>query len=103
VVSGGVRERKDVLRWGADRQARAAQRRAVRNQSGFETESEFKRLNKFQTASNFGRLEKYFPGLVKIEIKYGWKALEIRINFPQMNSSRFKMKFELKFREFLRV
>jgi hypothetical protein len=82
VGCGRERERKAVLRWGADRRARVAQRRAMQNQSGFEIESEFKRLNKFQTTSNFGRLEKYFPGLVKIEIKYGWKALEIRINFP---------------------
>jgi hypothetical protein len=39
------------------------------------------------------------PILQKFEIKYGWKAIEIRNNFPYSNFSRFKTKFELKFRE----
>jgi hypothetical protein len=56
--------------------------------------------NKFQIASNFARLEKYFPGLRKIEMKYGQKSLEIRINFPYRNFYRFEMEFEFKFREF---
>jgi hypothetical protein len=37
--------------------------------------------------------------LKKFEIKYGWKAFEIKINFPYRNVSGFKMEFELKFRE----
>jgi hypothetical protein len=32
-------------------------------------------------------------------MEYGWKAFEIRINFPYRNFSRFEMGFELKFRE----
>jgi hypothetical protein len=35
----------------------------------------------------------------KNEIKYGFKALGRRINFPYRNFSKFEMKFELKFRE----
>jgi hypothetical protein len=38
--------------------------------------------------------------LEKLEIKYGWKGLEIRNNVSYRNFSRFKMKFELKFKEF---
>jgi hypothetical protein len=41
----------------------------------------------------------YLPALQKIEIKYGWKAIEIRINVPYRNASRFEMEFKLKFRE----
>jgi hypothetical protein len=37
--------------------------------------------------------------LEKLEIKYGWKELEIRNNFPSRNFSRLEKKFELKFRE----
>jgi hypothetical protein len=37
--------------------------------------------------------------LQKIEIKYGWKAFEIRINCSYRNFSTFKMEFELKFKE----
>jgi hypothetical protein len=39
-----------------------------------------------------------FP-LHKFEIKYGWKAFEISINFPYRNFSKFEIEFELKFRE----
>jgi hypothetical protein len=52
--------------------------------------------NKFQTASNFGRLETYFPELKKIEIKYGWKALEIRINVSYRNFFIFEMEIGIK-------
>jgi hypothetical protein len=37
--------------------------------------------------------------LQKFVIKYGWKAFEIRINFPYTNASRFETEFELKFGE----
>jgi hypothetical protein len=39
--------------------------------------------------------------LKKFQIKYGWKEVEIRNNFPNRNFSRFEMKFELKLRELL--
>jgi hypothetical protein len=32
----------------------------------------------------------------KFEIKFGWKALEIRINIPYRNFSIFEIEFELK-------
>jgi hypothetical protein len=41
------------------------------------------------------------PVLEKLEVKYGWKELEIRNNFPYINFSRFEKEFELKFRELL--
>jgi hypothetical protein len=37
----------------------------------------------------------------KLEIKYGWKELEIRNNFSYRNFSRIEMEFELKIRELL--
>jgi hypothetical protein len=37
--------------------------------------------------------------LQKFEIKYGWKVFEIRNNFTYKYFLRFKMDFELKFRE----
>jgi hypothetical protein len=39
--------------------------------------------------------------LKKLEIKYGWKELEIRNNVLYRNFSRFEMEFELKIRELL--
>jgi hypothetical protein len=39
--------------------------------------------------------------LQKFQIKFGWKELEIKNNFPYRNFSRFEMKFELKLREAL--
>jgi hypothetical protein len=39
--------------------------------------------------------------LQKFQIKYGWKELEIRNNFPYKNVSRFEIEFEQKFRELL--
>jgi hypothetical protein len=41
------------------------------------------------------------PVLEKLEVKYGWKELELRNNFPYINFSRFEKEFELKFRELL--
>jgi hypothetical protein len=55
---------------------------------------------KFENPPNFGWFKRYIPALQKFEIKYGWKAFEIRINFPYRNVSRFEMEFELKFTEF---
>jgi hypothetical protein len=39
--------------------------------------------------------------LEKLEVKYGWKELKIRNNFPYRKFSRFEKEFELKFRELL--
>jgi hypothetical protein len=39
--------------------------------------------------------------LEKLEIKYGWKEVEIRNNFSYRNISRFEMEFELKIKEIL--
>jgi hypothetical protein len=39
--------------------------------------------------------------LKKFQIKYGWKELERRNNFPYRNFSRFEIEFELKIRELL--
>jgi hypothetical protein len=39
--------------------------------------------------------------LKKLEIKYGWKDIEIRNNFSYRNLSRCEMEFELKIRELL--
>jgi hypothetical protein len=36
----------------------------------------------------------------KLEIKYGWKELEMGNNSSYRNVSRFEFKFELKFKEF---
>jgi hypothetical protein len=41
------------------------------------------------------------PLLEKLEVKYGWKDLEMGNNFPYRNFSRFEKEFELKFRELL--
>jgi hypothetical protein len=37
--------------------------------------------------------------LKKFEIKYRWKVFEIRNNFSYRNFLRFRLDFELKFRE----
>jgi hypothetical protein len=63
---------------------------------GFKTIS-----NGFKFALNFDRSKRCLPLLKKLEIKYGWKDLEIRNNFPCRNFFRFKMEFELKIRELL--
>jgi hypothetical protein len=65
-------------------------------------------LNKFdfyskpiQTHSNLIWFKQEPQLLQKFEIKYGRKEIEIRNNRPHINISRFKMEFELKFRELL--
>jgi hypothetical protein len=55
----------------------------------------------FKFATNFDQSKWCLPLLEKLEIKYGWKELEIRNNFPYTNFSRFEKEFELKFRELL--
>jgi hypothetical protein len=66
-------------------------------QTGFEIKSEFKW---FETFSNFDQFKKYFPFLKKIEIKYGFKALEAKNNFLYRNFLRFGMDMELIFIKF---
>jgi hypothetical protein len=41
--------------------------------------------------------------LEKLEMKYGWKELEIGNNFPYRKFSRFQMELELKIRELVSV
>jgi hypothetical protein len=55
----------------------------------------------FKFSSNFDSFKMCLPLLEKFEIKYGWKELEIRINFPYRNISRFETEVELKIRELL--
>jgi hypothetical protein len=57
--------------------------------------------NGFKFAPKFDRSKICLPVLGKLEVKYGWKELEIRNNFPYRNFSRFEKEFELKFRELL--
>jgi hypothetical protein len=57
--------------------------------------------NGFKFAPNFDRSKRCLPLLKKLEIKYGWKEIEIRKNLPYRNFSRFENEFELKFRELL--
>jgi hypothetical protein len=56
--------------------------------------------NEIRIPPNFGWFKRYLLALKKFEIKYGWKAFKIRINFSYRNFSRFKIEFKLKFREF---
>jgi hypothetical protein len=88
-----------VLGGCASWQAGPAHNAGVAVETGFEPHPEFKSFKQIQTVSNFGRLERYFPGLGKIEIKYGSKEFETRNNFSYRNFPRFWMDFELNFRE----
>jgi hypothetical protein len=54
------------------------------------------RSNDFKFSSNFDSFKRYLTVLKKFQIKYGWKEIEIRNNFPYRNFSRFEMEFELK-------
>jgi hypothetical protein len=57
--------------------------------------------NGFKFGSNFDQYKRCLPLLKKLEVKYGWKYLEISTNFSYRNFSRLEKEFELKFREFL--
>jgi hypothetical protein len=72
---------------------------------GFQTESNRNKFisNGFKLALNFDRSKMCLLVLQKLQIKYGWKEIEIRNNSSYRNFSRFKNKFELKFRELLWV
>jgi hypothetical protein len=59
------------------------------------------RSNNFKFSLNFDSFKRCLPLLEKLEIKYVWKGIEIRNNFPYRNLSRFTMEFELKIRELL--
>jgi hypothetical protein len=59
--------------------------------------------NYFKFKSNTPKLDSIQTGpsqLKKIEIKYGWRVIEMRNNFSYRNFLRLEMDFELKFREF---
>jgi hypothetical protein len=45
-------------------------------------------------APNFDQSKRCFLLLKKLQIKYGWKEIEIRNNRPYRNFSRFKTEFE---------
>jgi hypothetical protein len=49
-----------------------------------------------QICPDFNRSKRCLPLLERFQIKYGWKELEIRNNFPYRNFSRFELTFELK-------
>jgi hypothetical protein len=57
--------------------------------------------NRIKFAPNFDRSKMCLPVLQKFQIKYGWKGLVIRNNFPYRNFSRFEIEFEQEFRELL--
>jgi hypothetical protein len=57
--------------------------------------------NGFKFAPNFDRSKRCLLLIEKLEVKYGWKEIKIRNNFPYRNFSRFEKEFELKFRELL--
>jgi hypothetical protein len=71
-VRGRRRESEAGRLWGADTRPRAAQCRAARFKPDFKQILNSNVSNKFQIVLNFGLLEKYFLGLRKIEIKYGF-------------------------------
>jgi hypothetical protein len=50
--------------------------------------------NGFKFAPNFDRSKRCLPMLQNFQIKYGWKELEIRNNFPHRNLSRIEMELE---------
>jgi hypothetical protein len=56
----------------------------------------FKRI---QFCPNFNRFKRCIFMLKKLELKYGWKELEMRNNSSYKNLPIFELKFELKFKE----
>jgi hypothetical protein len=92
VGSGWVQEGEVAWR-GAD--TRARQHSAARF-SFKPNQIYFKRI---QFYPNFDRSKRCLPMLEKLEIKYGWKELDMGNNYSYRNLSRFELKFELKFKE----
>jgi hypothetical protein len=92
----------------ADRQARtcsAGQPRRLTGRPGhtvpgvvvqtrFEIKSKFKWFKTFSNCFKFGSIRKYFPVIRKIELKYGFEALEEENNFLYRNFLRFRMDLE---------
>jgi hypothetical protein len=70
--------------------------RPVRKQSGPGPRRKFK--FEFQTNSTCSSLIQFKTDLPEVKkifgIKYGWKSLELRNNFPYWNISRFGSEFE---------
>jgi hypothetical protein len=92
VSSGWVWEGKAPQR-GTD--TRALQHSAAR--FGFKpNQIYFKRI---QFCPIFDRSIRCLPLLEKLEIKYGWKEVEMGNNASYRNLSRFELKFELKLKE----
>jgi hypothetical protein len=59
------------------------------------------RFKRIQICPNFDRSKSFLPLLQQLEIKYGWKELEMRNNPSYRNLSRFESKFELKIKKIL--
>jgi hypothetical protein len=79
---------------GLSREKKERKRKRKQNQFKFEIDT-----------SNLLKLDLIQTGpfqLKQFEIKYGWKAFEIRNNFSYRNLFGFEMNFELKFREIFR-
>jgi hypothetical protein len=106
VVVGNTLGRAAVARSpsvnGSRRGRGGPERHSARGLTWFEIEIRIQtRSNDFKFSSDFYSFKRWLPLLQNFKIKYGWKELEIRSNFPYYNFSRFKMEFELKIRELL--
>ncbi len=89
--------RKQKLHINSERLENSTLIKEKRKENGFN--SNLKLI--FQIYSNLIRFKQDLPELRKFEIKYEWKVFNIRNNFPYKEFLRFKMDFELKFREAL--
>jgi hypothetical protein len=96
VCSSWVQEGKAARR---DADTRARQHNAGRHEFKWDSNN-FKRI---QICLKLWPIQKVPSILKKFQIKYGWKELEIRNNYPYINFFIFEMEFELKFRELLWV
>jgi hypothetical protein len=68
-------------------------------QTRFEPNKNSNGIKPISNSFKFPQAKQDLPGLKKFEIKYGWRELWIWNNFPYKGFLRFKMDFDLKFRE----
>jgi hypothetical protein len=100
--AGGREKRGAARRRGTDIWAWPAQCRAARLKLGLKLVQNYSNgSNEIQIPPNFGWFKRYLPLLQKFEIKYGWKAFEMRNNFAYRNFHIFWMDFEIKSWKFL--
>jgi hypothetical protein len=93
-------ERREVGRWrGINTRAQAAQRRAAWFKLGLNQNQNSNETKLISNSFKFDCFKQDLLRLQKFETKYGWKVFEIRNNFNYRDFLRFKMDFELKFRE----